>query len=352
MENTQSKINQPLKLFNPSNYAIVGFLLSLFPVFLMSWLNSKVLPDGEKLRKKILVFFSVYCFVLVAYFVFLIWMASLLGKTSSISVDQIKSLTSLVNNARFVMLGLNLLQLIVFIKMTNVYELPTYQELKSKNLILSQSIIIPIIVSLIFLGIIFYVMFFVIESATKRPLYENNFYFDNRPIKTVEKTQRDEAMKNQIDLNSSICEKLLDLRTVGAACGIQNPSLYKNTGSGFVIGSGCYVAPAPFPPKGISFYQKDYPVVQLVPAFYTTLNQYENGDGKIYSGGKIPLEQHVKTDMIEFKYITVNHEANTEFVFSDPNETKTMALYSNVCTDSGLQNIAEKIFLNSNQKSL
>lgn len=172
---------EKIRAYNPKEYGFLGFFLSLVPVFVMSFSNSKVLPNGEMIRKRMKLFLAIFIIMLAVDFGLFVWatysvtqsLNAAMKTDSSLVMDVIirgeKSARlnsfldresefagTVLDSASYILLGLNLLLLIVVTRFTNRYELPEFQKLASEGKIQHRQMYIPVLSGIAFVALLFF----------------------------------------------------------------------------------------------------------------------------------------------------------------------------------------------------
>jgi|GEM_PF-3131771 len=198
-QQTNTSISNPnsyIKLYSPKQYGFMGFFLSLIPVFIMSFSNSKFLQNGEFIKKRMKIYLIVFIVLFIAYFAILSWAsvtitkslaASLMDDPSAMArlftaqdlgmdtneiMDDImpqealnakKILENMVN----IFVVLNTILLIVVVRFTNKNELDPVKELKNQKKAESRNMVIPALSGIGFLVICYFGTIPLLEIITK-----------------------------------------------------------------------------------------------------------------------------------------------------------------------------------------
>jgi len=155
------------KLYDPCNYALIGLLFTLMPVFFMSHHNCRLLPNGEDIEKKMRNYTWLFILTLSAY-VLLVYWASLTVAAfyQTHSFDNLDPgfylpqavphpTTIALNIAEFILdqgrnalLIIHFLLLFMTLRLTNNSETPPYIMLKTSEQIEKKSALIPCVIGL------------------------------------------------------------------------------------------------------------------------------------------------------------------------------------------------------------
>lgn len=164
-------LGQP-KLYNVNQYSFIGFFLGLFPVFFMSFNNSKILPNGEEIKTTMKKFFIAYIALFVGIHALIVWGVVTLtnGLIGSISQnpssytnfllrDEIPSnlgyVEQIVQNGSNIFLFANIILLIVVTRFVNKHELPGYKEMIDSKKAQVNTMLIPVVIGIIYVIYIF-----------------------------------------------------------------------------------------------------------------------------------------------------------------------------------------------------
>lgn len=164
-----------MQLYNPKEYAFIGFLFSLLPVFFMSYSNAKVLPNGEEIKKKMKTYFWVYVGFFLLYVLILCWAAIVVTKAlyaamesnpdallmvvkgagyeqvlDKLALKTYVFFAKLLDNSGYIFGLINLILLIIVVKFTNKSELPIYTQLKDKNEVVTRRYFVPVLIGVAF----------------------------------------------------------------------------------------------------------------------------------------------------------------------------------------------------------
>jgi len=185
------------KAYDPGWYLLVGIIFSLIPVFIMSFHNAKIFPNGEEIRSRMKVYLWVYITIILgnivswfwAYYTFYKWLLtenlSLLISMSyydnplqSIGVKSVireaalndSSLSlavKIINNGNTYIVGLSLLLLLAVLHFTRKNEVPTFKELRAGQQIDRKNPIIAILIGLVISAVIFLSASYAVSPVTR-----------------------------------------------------------------------------------------------------------------------------------------------------------------------------------------
>lgn len=199
------------KLFNPSNYPVIGFFFGLIPVFLMSYLNSAVLPNGALIRKRIRVYLGAYLILLIAHLGFLLIEIQRLV-SGKIVTDKVELIRTYIAYSPYISFAINIILLILTVRFLSINELPFYKELKTKNQIVNRSVFLPCCIGLIFVVAIYFGTSVLADKMILQP---------QNKIKQETIAKMSEIL--EVKMEKSDCEKFATPQLIMEACSIQEP---------------------------------------------------------------------------------------------------------------------------------
>jgi len=186
------------KMYDPTQYGFLGFFLSLIPVLIMSFANSKVIPNGTAIRKKMKMFLIMFILLIVADIGIMGWAAYTLGNGLSKAIkenpqamlrvvttgnpdtfineylsEDIKLAKEINNNSGTILFILNIILLVFTVRFTNRNEVPAYKELKAQNQIKIRKPLLPILAGLAFLAAIYFGLPPVLELIIKNLAFKS-----------------------------------------------------------------------------------------------------------------------------------------------------------------------------------
>jgi len=176
---TQTPAQEPVgnkpKAYDPGNYTLIGLFLTLIPVFIMSSHNSKVFPNGEKIRKRMRIYMWTYILLIVGNLFLISWANYTVTKAILESPELVNLVFGLApesivesipgvqlaitvlgtgNNLIFV---IHILLLILTLWFTKKNEKPQFIELRAANQIDRKSSLVPSLIGLVIsIGLFFY----------------------------------------------------------------------------------------------------------------------------------------------------------------------------------------------------
>lgn len=168
-----------MKLYSPSQYLFMGFLLSLVPVFIMSFSNSKLIPNGEMLRKRIKTYLIIFIILILSYVSVLAWASITVAKSLTTAVldnpsaavnlsiandlnmptddiigglipKEAENAKKILDNASAIYFVLNTLLLIVVVMYTKKNELNVVKDLQEKKLAGIKNMAVPALAGIVF----------------------------------------------------------------------------------------------------------------------------------------------------------------------------------------------------------
>ena len=142
--------SQKVKLYNPNQYLVIGFFVSVIPIFYMSIANSRQLKNGDLIRATVLKFLAGYIALMGIFYGLTIWSTLALFESLNKKTVLGDFPQFFLNNGSLVFTGLNLLLLIFLITFVNKNELPEYKELERAGIVKNRSEFVPLILGLIF----------------------------------------------------------------------------------------------------------------------------------------------------------------------------------------------------------
>ena len=157
----------------------MGFLLSLIPVFIMSFSNSKLIPNGGIIRKRMKTYLIIFMVLILSYFSVLAWASITLTKSLTTAVldnpsaavnlstandlnmatdnivenlipKEVENAKKILDNASVIYFVLNTLLLIVVVRYTKKNELNVVKDLQEKKLAEIRNMVIPALVGVVF----------------------------------------------------------------------------------------------------------------------------------------------------------------------------------------------------------
>lgn len=172
---------EKVRAYNPKEYRFLGLFLTLIPVFVMSFSNSKVLPNGEMIRKRMKIFLAVFVLLLAVDFGLLVWATHSVTQSLKTAMKTDSSLVmeviirgeksarlnsfldresqfakTVLDSASYVLFGLNLLLLTIATRFTNKHELPAFQKLKDDGEIQHRRLLIPVLSGMAFIALVYF----------------------------------------------------------------------------------------------------------------------------------------------------------------------------------------------------
>lgn len=170
------------KAYIPSEYAFLGFLFSLVPVFIMSFSNMKVLHFTEEMKRKMKFFCGIFIALFVTSILILTWAvyATTVGlkdyvrnnpgagmklMMSSYGIDkpdfsgiggQFQLALTVQKNASTILFVMNLILLVVVISHTNKHELPIYKKMLDDKKIQGKSMLVPVLAGIAFTAALYW----------------------------------------------------------------------------------------------------------------------------------------------------------------------------------------------------
>lgn len=156
------------KAYDPAQYSFIGFIFSLIPVFIMSFHNSRIFANGEKLRKTMKIFLIIFITLFVLSHAVTVWAVVYATKgilrnamenpSSYISLmrgDSYGNLPSdvgfaknVVQNSSTILFAAQLILLIFVLKFTNKNELTVYKEMKDAKKTATADMLVPVLVGI------------------------------------------------------------------------------------------------------------------------------------------------------------------------------------------------------------
>lgn len=183
----QSKI----KMYYPAHYAFLGFFLSLVPVFVMSFANAKLMPNGAKVSKRMRIFLIIFVLLILGNISAVIWaslevasavqvgaladpgLAIEAGLTGSdAAFDQLSGgtysyATKILNNVGVISIIINLVLLFFVVKFTNKTELEYYNNLKAHKKVEARRFLVPVVAGLAFSAFLYFGMPVVVQKIVE-----------------------------------------------------------------------------------------------------------------------------------------------------------------------------------------
>lgn len=162
---------------------MIGLFLTLVPVFMMSFANSRVFPDGRQMRRRMTVYLALFIVLqLVGVAVVGLAMYSIASGLRTLVAARPETLSRLmlgaslerfldglvpgqfavarwvVSQARWLLAGLNTVVLILAIRYTNRQELSLFQQYRQRGLVGVRSSVGPSLVGVIFFLFLYFGM--------------------------------------------------------------------------------------------------------------------------------------------------------------------------------------------------
>jgi len=156
--------NEPKpKLYDPGSYTLVGLFFSLVPVFIMSHYNSKLLANGQDIKKRMKIYMWIYIVIMVVNLLLMFWASYTLVKGMSQNPDVVNTMMtgsalpdsgalqtaqSILNQGGMILLVASIILLILTLKFTNRNEKPQYTALRAAGQVDRKSGVLPSLVGL------------------------------------------------------------------------------------------------------------------------------------------------------------------------------------------------------------
>lgn len=144
-----------VSLYNPKRYALIGFLFSLVPVFIMSISNARKLKNGEFIRSTVIKFAVIYAAAVGIFYGLVIWCSNAFVKALATDGSLNSFQTLIYQNGNEFFVGVNILLLVFLVRSLNKSELPEYREMEKVNMVKVRSAVLPVIAGLVFSGLVF-----------------------------------------------------------------------------------------------------------------------------------------------------------------------------------------------------
>jgi hypothetical protein len=175
------------KMYDPNIYAIFGIFLSVLPVIYMSWVNSSVLPDGEKHRSVLKKYLLAFAGIMAGQYLVFAWALAYLqkglmtamtadfsnysyvvsGQLDKVPGSGLEFAKTITSNASTIGLVLNVILLILILKFTGKIESPFFKEGLKNKTILGRAAWTPLLIGLVFTVLLYVAGPVLIQALSK-----------------------------------------------------------------------------------------------------------------------------------------------------------------------------------------